>query len=315
VRVPGGARAVEILACVTDAVDVVEGLGRPVVVLAALAAALGDERASTPDEAYALDPLRAAVLDGLGTDVVALLGQLWPERVPRSRAMASSLGQAAAAAAAGGVARSWAEQGDGVILAQGEASSATGRMLATRVVPVLDGLAARLADGGRILDVGTGIGALAVSLATSLPGVSVVGIDIAARPLALAADRVPAELAEHVTLRQADVLALDEADVYDLVWLPAPFLPAAALAAAFAVARRALRPGGWLVCGTRSPDTDAAAGARAERDWLASLTGGNAETAPELEDRLRDAGFDALQQFPTVPGGPILVAGRRPPAS
>lgn len=277
--------------------------------LAALSSALGDERVATPDEAYRLDPLRAAVLDLLPVDPVAMLAAAWPQRTPRSRAIGSRLGQAAAAA--GNAVPAWSAQRDEVVIAQGEASAMTGRALAERIVPACAGLPERLAAGGAILDVGTGIGAVAVALAEAFGQAIIIGIDVAPRPLEIAHERLAgmadARVRERVTFREQDVLALGDEQVYDLAWVPAPFLPAEILDDALRRVMAAMRTGGWIVVGTNG---DSPGGPPAGAAWLAALAGGSAETASQAEARLRALDATSLQRFPTVPGGPVLVAGR-----
>src|SRR5262249_31549293 len=149
---------------------VLNQLRRLAVELSAVAAALSDERALSPENAYRRDPLRAAVLDGLTGDPVALLTGMWPTRAERSRALANDLGGLAsdlgqAAAAARGDVSSWSDQSEAVLVAQGEASAVIGRLLAGTIVPANADLAERLGAGGRVLDVGSGIGVIAVVLA------------------------------------------------------------------------------------------------------------------------------------------------------
>lgn len=63
------------------------------------------------------------------------------------------------------------------------------------------------AGGGRIVDVGTGSGAIALSLATLLPGARIVGIERSARALGYArANRARLGLAGRVALVQSDLL-------------------------------------------------------------------------------------------------------------
>jgi methylase of polypeptide subunit release factors len=123
---------------------------------------------------------------------------------------------------------------DEVLVNQGRISAVTGRLLAATVVPRLAGLPQALdAAGARILDVGTGVAALAVELARAFPRVEVVGIDILQRVLDLAAPRVAeAGVAGRVTLRRQDVLDLDEPAGYQLAWVSGPFLPEVTLTAA-----------------------------------------------------------------------------------
>ncbi|GAA0372770.1 hypothetical protein GCM10009530_23760 [Microbispora corallina] len=293
----------------------------------ALAAALGTMRdaLSAPlTEVLAASPRRTAVLEAAG--LLSWDGatpvphpSLVPADGPAGRsaveARLSSLRQAVAAAAqasapAGG---GWAELDDEVLLNQGRASAATGRALATRVVPRLTGLAERLdtADG-RVLDVGTGVAALAVALARELPRVSVVGVDILRRALDLARTELAGapDVAERITLRHQDVAELTEVGAYDLVWLPAPFLAQETLEAALPRLTGALRPGGWIVTGTNPPAADPLRAAVGR--WTAVRNGGNACDTDRMAEDLTAAGLDDVRRFPTVPGGPVLVAARRP---
>jgi release factor glutamine methyltransferase len=144
---------------------------------------------------------------------------------------------------------------------------------------VLVATALRLAPRARrVLDVGTGSGAIAVALARELADATVVASDRFASALAVAAAN-RARLAPRVGLVQGDLLAAFQAAAFDLVvanppycaegtvvqaevrdWEPASALYAgpdglAALDALVATAPRVLRAGGWLVvevgCGQR----------------------------------------------------------------
>ncbi|WP_327036036.1 class I SAM-dependent methyltransferase [Micromonospora ureilytica] len=276
-------------------------------------------------EVLAASPHRSAVLQAAGLlswDGGAPVAHpsLVPPDGPTGRsavqARLSSLRQAVAAAAQepsapGGA--GWAELDDEVLLHQGRASAATGRALATRVVPELPGLAQRLGStDARVLDVGTGVAGLAVAVARALPRVSVVGIDVLQRALDLAVGELAEarDVADRITLRLQDVAEVAEPGGYDLVWLPAPFLPQQTLAVALPRLVRALRPGGWLVAGTNPPAGDPL---RAAVDrWNAVRNGGNAFDADRMAEVLAGAGLGAVRRFPTVPGGPVLVAAHRP---
>src|SRR5262249_7250783 len=122
----------------------------------------------------------------------------------------------------------------------------------------------------RIVDVGTGSGAIAIALSTELPAARVVASDRLAPPLAVASAN-PSRLAPGVTLVQAELLAgvptaafalvvgnppycetgaVVQAEVRD--WEPATALYAGAggldaLDALVDEAPRVLAPGGWLV--------------------------------------------------------------------
>ncbi|MFJ7495156.1 methyltransferase [Streptomyces sp. NPDC097727] len=293
-------------------------------VLAALVATVADAATRPLAEVLRADPARTAVLEAAGLvrreeDVLTPHPSLVYTDGPTARSAAqarlSSLRQAVAAAEgipAGGFGGDWADQDDAVLLSQGRASAMTGRALAGRVVPALPGLGDRLdRTGSRILDVGTGVAALALALAQGLPHAEVVGIDVMERVLGLAAAELAnaqADVAGRVTLRHLDVAGLAERAAYDLAWLPAPFLSTNALTAAVPRLIDALRPGGWLVVGTNPAVADPLR--QAVTGWNAVRNGGNSLDTDRMVEMLTAAGSVDVRTFPTVPGGPVLVAAQ-----
>ncbi|MBB6553627.1 class I SAM-dependent methyltransferase [Nonomuraea rubra] len=291
--------------------------------LAALIATLDDAATKPLADVLAADPQRTAVLEAAGLvqrdgDTLVLHPSYRYPDGPTNRSAAqarlSSLRQAVAAAAGDqGQAGGWADQDDEVLLNQGRASAGTGRAIAGKVVPALPGLADRLdGQGSRILDIGTGIAALALTLAEAFPRTEVVGIDVLERALELARKELAgagSEAAGRVTLRHADVVDVAEQAAYDLVWLPAPFLAEAALAQALPRLIEALKPGAWIVVGTNPAVT--APLRRAVAGWHAVRNGGNAYDADRMAKALTAYGLGDVRRFPTMPGGPVLVAARR----
>ncbi|MEU6292508.1 class I SAM-dependent methyltransferase [Streptomyces sp. NPDC046988] len=292
--------------------------------LAALVATL-EEAATRPlDEVLRTDPARTAVLEAARlvrrtgdtlTPHPSLVYADGPTAHSAAQARLSSLRQAVTAAAGhsdGAAGGTWEDQDDAVLLSQGRASAMTGRALAGRVVPALPGLADRLArKGSRILDVGTGVAALALALARGFPQTEVVGIDVVERVLALAAAELAnaePDVAGRVTLRHIDVADLTERNAYDLTWLPAPFLSEDALTAAVPRLADALRPGGWVVVGTNPAVADPLR--RAVAGWNAVRGGGNSQDPDRMAETLTAAGAREVRTFPTVPGGPVLVTAR-----
>jgi SAM-dependent methyltransferase len=295
--------------------------------LAAMVGTMRDALTAPLTDVLAANPQRTAVLEAVGlvrrheagfiphTSLVYADG---PTAHSAVAARLSSLRQALSAAAEGtsdAAGGGWAQQDDEVLLNQGRASAGTGRAIATKVVPQLPGLAERLDnEGSRILDVGTGVAALALALVREFPQAEVVGVDILERVLDLArkemAEAEPAA-AGRVSLRRLDVGEMTEQAAYDLVWLPAPFLTEAALNAAIPRLIDALRPGGWIVVGTNPAAPDPLR--RVVAGWAAVHNGGNSYDTDRMAETLTASGLEDVRRFPTVQGGPVLVAARRGP--
>jgi SAM-dependent methyltransferase len=127
-----------------------------------------------------------------------------------------------------------------------------------KVAQGLDGLAERLASkDGRFLDIGTGVGSLSVAVAERFPALRVVGIDAWAPALALARDNVArAGLTDRIELREQRGEELPDEGAFDLAWVPAPFIPPAALPRLLERVHRALKPGAWLLLATTRPGDD-----------------------------------------------------------
>jgi len=107
------------------------------------------------------------------------------------------------------------------------------------------------------LDIGTGVGLLAVSAARVWPECTVVGIDVWEPSLELARRNVTtAGLDDRIEIRRQDMLDLDDADTYDCVWLPSFFFGPEVLAAALPKIMAATLPGGHVVLAHYEPPPD-----------------------------------------------------------
>ena len=162
----------------------------------------------------------------------------------------------------------------------------------------------------RILDVGTGSGAIALALADEVPGAGVVAVDLSEDALALARENLArVDVDGRVELRRGDLLA-GVAGSFDLVVSNPPYVPVAEydslqpeirLYEPYGAvvgdrvweqiareARRALDPGGWLVleCGDGQA-ADVAAG-------------------------LEALGYEASLATPDLAGRDRVVEARRP---
>jgi precorrin-6B methylase 2 len=202
----------------------------------------------------------------------------------------------------------WSYQDPIILQSQGQAS----RM----IVRGIDALAAHrpelgamLRRGGAFLDVGTGVGWLAIDVARSWPVMRIVGVDPWEPALALARENLAKSgVAERIELRSQSAEHLDDVATFTLAWLPGPFIGAATADRVLERIHCALAPGGWLIFGINVPAPDPL------EEALATLrnvrSGGHPWTPREAEERLRASDFQGVEAF--SPGGPILfVIGRR----
>ncbi len=233
-----------------------------------------------------------------------------PGRIRRALAQRVEVNlRRAGAAAAGRLA--WAEQDLDLKVTLGHLSGPAGQAFVTQVAPRLGDLADRLtAPGAAALDVGTGVGEIAVALAQASPFLRVVGIDVLDDVLDVARRTVAEHgLADRISLRCQDVAALGDVDAYDLAYLPAYFVPEDAVTAALPRLLTALRPGGWLVVGAH-PEAESPLG-RAVWAWRQAGSGACAWDAPETIRRLQAAGFHQVRTVVLHPLVPALVVGVR----
>lgn len=268
---------------------------------AALALAL-DGRSPDAHRLAAADLLRS-----LAIDVDADLGEL--DRGGVAAQAAAPLLQTAALVRGDG--HLWEGQSDEALLSQGRASAQGAAAMVRFGLPMLAGLAEALArPGAMMLDVGTGVAAMAVVYAELFPELTVVGLDVLPRVLALGASTVAASrVTDRVVLREQDVATLDEEAIYALAWLPAPFLPEAALRAGTPRVVRAMAPGGWLMLG-HGKFADAPVDNAVTR-FKTVAYGGTALDDEQAQRLLRDAGLQDVTTAPTPPGAPAITVGRK----
>jgi SAM-dependent methyltransferase len=211
----------------------------------------------------------------------------------------------------------WAHTDPELLEAQGAGSTGApaARMLSERLFPQLEGLVGRLqAPTASFLDVGSGVGALAIAMCRIWPQLRVVGLEPQAVPLAEGQRNVAAAaLGDRIALRAQRVEEMTEHEAFDLTWLPQVFLPREAFGPGLRAVRAALRPGGWailLALGARGSDPRAALGRLINVLW-----GEEARPIEEVERAAIAAGFDPVRSFPSPPGGltdATFVAARRP---
>lgn len=269
--------------------------------LAALALGLGGGAA----EEQAGDVRR--VLDALGVEPMEAV----PDGALRAQLAAQASAPLLQVAALLTGRRAWLDLPDEALVAQGRTSAQSAPVFAQFVLGQLDGLAERFAAPGcRMLDVGTGVGAMAVAYAEVFPQLSVVGIDVLPRVLELARRTVADSPAgARVELREQDVAALDDVGSFDLAWIPSPFIPEGALRAGLPRITAAVRAGGWVMLGHGKFGNDALENALTALKTRAY--GGTPLEASQARQLLGDAGLVGVSTLETPPGAPALTVGRR----
>jgi len=238
---------------------------------------------------FAQPPMRPALAGDLRTSLMQALAFL-----DRARGGSRSEG--------------WTHVDEAILQSQGDASMALPGML-KNLLPELDDLGARLErSGASFLDVGVGVGALAIAMCRAFPAIRVVGVDTFDPSLALARKNIAlAELEARVELRKTAAEDLADEAAFDLAWVPTFFIRAAA-----PVARRilsALRPGGWVLFGAGASGGEARR--RAVWSLIEELWGGAALACADAEVILREAGFQSVRTLPCPDWAPSLVVGRR----
>jgi SAM-dependent methyltransferase len=161
------------------------------------------------------------------------------------------------------------------------------------------------------LDVGSGVGWLAIAAATVWPAATVVGLDIWDPAIERAREHVAeAGLEERITIRKQDVTSLDDVESYDCAWLPTFFFSHQQLKEAAARVVDALKPGGHLVLGRFDPVPDPLAQATSV---LRTVRGGGEPL--DLDDAinvLREAGCTDVRAVERTWNLPVaFVVGRK----
>ncbi len=198
---------------------------------------------------------------------------------------------------------------DPVILRSLGRSSRSNIFSILALLPGRPALEQAIAGGQRFLDIGTGVGQVAMTAARVWPHLQVVGIDLWEPSLAIARETLAAsEVADRVELRHQDLADLDDREAYALAWLPAPFIPGEVVGGAMPRLWRAMAPGGWLVVGLFAIPPEPLPGAVAR---LRTVRGGGHPWVPDdMVQLMQQAGFVDVECPP--PTGMVRVIGRRP---
>jgi precorrin-6B methylase 2 len=162
----------------------------------------------------------------------------------------------------------------------------------------------------RILDIGTGVGALAIAFCRTFPNSTVVGLDPWELSLELARQNVAASgLGSRITLRQTPIEALEDDDGFDLVWMPVIFLSPAVLEDAVRRAVATMRPGAEIVLGRYTGSNDPLVSALGDLRTIRS--GGTLVGPADTRALLEDAGLVDVREIERTWPAPLgLTVGR-----
>ncbi|MFH7340818.1 SAM-dependent methyltransferase [Streptomyces sp. KHY 26] len=167
----------------------------------------------------------------------------------------------------------------------------------------------RLAAGGPLLDVGSGVGGALLSTLTTYPALRAVGVERAGDVVKELRERAEdAGVDSRLEIRHTDAQELDDEAVYNVCYWAQAFFPQHTRETTLAAIRRALAPGGLLLV------QELAAPADDLCSFLDALVADCRGVPPvvsaeDLAAELRTGGFTDVQVVPTPVGR--LVLGRR----
>jgi SAM-dependent methyltransferase len=203
-----------------------------------------------------------------------------------------------------------------ILEAAGDASIGFATLFKNTIAPALNGLEVRLSmPDASFLDIGVGVGALAIEMARIWPKLNITGIEPWPPSIAMARSRIAAEgLNDRILLREQSGENLTDSEAFDLAWLPSVFISEPALSSILQKVRVALRTGGWLLFPMTKPGADQLATALAT--LRTAMFGGFIATPEAAEALMRKHGFVEVHTFPSAAASTTcLVVGRREPES
>jgi len=202
----------------------------------------------------------------------------------------------------------WSYEDENILQSQGQPSWLIVRWIEA-IAAQRPELSEVLRRPGAFLDVGTGVGSLAIEAARSWPALRVVGIDPWEPALTLARKNLARSgLAERVELRQQGVERLEDKATFTLAWVPGPFISPEVVDRALEHVRCALVPGGWLIFGFYPIPSAPLGQALARLRILRS--GGHPWTSKDVEEKLRALAFEQIEVYSSAPSIVLAIAQR-----
>jgi 2-polyprenyl-3-methyl-5-hydroxy-6-metoxy-1,4-benzoquinol methylase len=268
--------------------------------LAAIGASLGMDQPGQET-----DPrLRAAAIATAEAAGATGIDELDPQQKAMARSIVRMcLRDADDAASEPSRAPGWAYTDQVIVEAYGRGSMAMPGLIA--------GAIPDLGEVNSFLDVGTGVGWLAVAAAGVWAGAKIVGIDNFEPSLEVARAHVAESgLEDRITLRQQDANDLADVEAFDCAWIPSFFFDEDELPKVVARVVSALRPGGTVVLGRFDSAPDPLA--QAASAYRLVRIGGHPLDGERATEILKDAGCSEVRPLERTWQMPILfTAGRR----
>ncbi len=196
-------------------------------------------------------------------------------------------------------------------------SSPVMAMMLRRELGLLDGVIPALEAGGRVLELGCGVGSRLTALALTFPRARGIGLELDDQLVAFGRARADdLGVSDRVSYVIGDATKYGAAEPFDLVNWSQFFFPSATRAPALRTAWNSLRPGGWVTTPVIWPDQDGSpedglAQERALEGLNLNMWGVPARTVSEVQAELDAAGFIDIRVDDMT--YIHLVRGRRPP--
>jgi 2-polyprenyl-3-methyl-5-hydroxy-6-metoxy-1,4-benzoquinol methylase len=214
----------------------------------------------------------------------------------------------------GDIAEEWRHTDPQLLDAQGVRSADAVAPLSARLFPMLEGLSeSRERHGAAFLDVGTGVGWLAVEMCRRFPNLRAVGIDPYETALAHARRNIASVgLEGRIELRAQPVEELADARRFDIAWVPAMFLGHDRAARGLERIFHGLKPGAWALVASMADEGEELQPAVLR--LIAVQYGGGGLFPEHVAGMLSAARFADDFVMPPMPGVAIrLTMGRGPP--